>query len=465
VKKWLNLFIVSIATSMLSGCLDNGSPAEPPTGMKATAGDGKVKVEWTASSGVEYWLFTATDAALSALDWTGLANSNVHINAQTPFYMCGLFNRTPSETPYYFATNGRINGGPGGASSLQVNAAPHTTGATWANAAASPANDLFGIGYTSLTTCSNNALSASGNFVAVGANGAIFTSLITDGMANGLPDQIGWTNHTVTGFPHTLYAVTGYATNQNNLSTPALRWVAVGEGGASFVSTDAKAEIWSPGTTYDPNIPTLRALTQVGGIFWAVGDVATTGSTATILSSSDGITWTSHATGSTYKSLNGITHGTIYVAVGESGTILTSADGNTWTSQASVSTSIPSVNLRQVTSNGSIIVAVGDGGTIVTSLDSGSTWTIPTPLSGTPNLVAIATESQFVENPIIDPQLGYISTAHFVAVDSAGNFYISPNGITWTSAVSTGTANLNALTSSGFGFVAVGNVGTSKYAF
>lgn len=434
MKKLFCLLIAAMVTPLLGGCLDNGSSAPPPSGFTATAGDGRVKVEWATSPGVDYWLFTATDPGLTAFNWTGLPNAHAYISAATPFYMCGLF----SGTPYYFAANGRKNGGPGGASSPTISATPYDASAAWTTSSLPAALDIYGVGYTSLTTCSNNATSAGGSFAAVGQGGAIFTSA----------DGKSWINQPApSGFTTDLYAVTGYAANQNNPGNPARRWVAVGAGGASVYSLDGISwAVGNPptsGSAANPSNQALRSLTQVAGTFFAVGD------TGTILSSTDGISWTSHASGTT-NNLNGVTHGTIYVAVGDSGTILTS-------------------NLREVTSYGSIIVAVGDAGTIVTSKDSGVTWTAPT-LTSTSNLVGIAAESHLLSNAVIDPQLGFISTAQFVVVDDSGNAYSSVNGLTWSAAISTGiTTNLSnfgkPLVSSGFGYVAVGISGAIAYAF
>jgi photosystem II stability/assembly factor-like uncharacterized protein len=410
---------------------------------------------WTASPGVDYWIFSDTDPGLTAFNVTGL-NQYIHQSAATPFYMCGLFNGTLSNgtvspLPYYFAANGRINGGPGGPSSPTISAAPYNaSAAAWTIGSTPLSSNLYGVGYASLTTCANNATSATGIFVAVGASGAIFTS--TDGQ--------GWTPYAPpTSFSTDLYAVTGYTAYLNNPSNPGLRWVAVGAGGASIYSLDGLG--WYVGNPYNsassanPNNYALRSITHVGGTFYAVGDVGT------ILSSTDGITWTSHTSG-TANNLNGVNHGTNYVAVGNSGTILTSGDGNTWTAHT-LSPAITS-NLRQVTSVGSIIVAVGDTGTIVTSKDGGATWTAQT-LTSAPNLVGVAAESQFVENAVADTSLGFIANAQFVAIDRVGNAYTSPNGLTWSNPVSTGTTSLNALVSSGFGYVSAGNAGATAYAF
>ena len=61
----------------------------------------------------------------------------------------------------------------------------------------------------------------------------------------------------------------------------------------------------------------------------------TVGQSGTILTSSDGISWTSRTSGTT-NTLYGITYGnSTFVTVGVSGTILTSSDGVTWTSRTS----------------------------------------------------------------------------------------------------------------------------------
>ncbi len=448
MKKLFCMLIVAVAASLLGGCLDNGSPADPPTWLPPAAGDGRVKLSWTGSPGVEYWLFTATDPSLTAFNWVSLPNEHVYISAASPFYMCGLFNGTA----YYFAANGRINGGPGGSSSPTITATPYNASAVaWtAGPTLSPQN-IFGVGYTSLTTCSNNTTSATGSFSAVGTGGAIFTS----------PDGKAWTNRTTPiGFTTDLFAVTGYAANQNNPLNPALRWVAVGAGSASVYSTDGIN--WNAGSVYNAASPTLRSITQVSGTFFAVGDAGT------ILSSIDGITWISHTSGTT-NNLRGVTHGNIFVAVGDGGTIVTSQDGgNTWIAQTSGTPNI----LRQVTSfvssYGNINVAVGDGGTIVTSINGG-TWT-PQTLPGAPNLVGVAAESQYVYAATPDSSLGFISTAQFVAVDNNGNAYTSVNGVNWsTIPIITGISNLSNLgqpmVSSGFGYVIGANLGATAYAF
>jgi len=203
----------------------------------------------------------------------------------------------------------------------------------------------------------------------------------------------------------------------------------------------------------------LNSLTQVAGTFFAVGDMGT------ILSSTDGITWFSQtATSGTTNNLNGVTHGNIYVAVGDNGTIVISTAGNTWTTPASWTPVLPYPALKSVTYYGNIIVAVGDSGTVVTSKDNGATW-MDVILPGSPNLVGVTAKFHVEANLVADPVLNYVSTAQFVAVDSSGNTYTSPNGTTWANASSTGISPTNAVVSSGFGNVAAGNSGATAYAF
>jgi photosystem II stability/assembly factor-like uncharacterized protein len=445
VKKLSRMLIVALMTPLFSGCPSSGSSAPPPSGFTATAGDGRVKVTWTPSADVDYWLFSSTDPNLSAFNWLGLPNLYTATPATTPFYMCGLYNGTT----YYFAANGRINGGPGGSSSATLSATPYDANQNWAaNAAISSAN-IYGVGYTSLTACTNNSSSAAGSFSAVGASGAIYNS--TDGINWLAPASVP------SGLPD-LYAVTGYA---------ALR-VAVGDQGTSVYSTDG-GDTWIAGAASSLTTQPLRSISEFAGTFFAVGDAGT------ILSSVDGNNWVSHGSDLSViplPNLYGVSLGSVYAAVGESGTMVTSVDGGiTWTAQTAVPV-LTTSTLRQVASIGGIIVAVGDGGTIVTSKDSGATWVVQT-LSGTPapNLVGVTVEYHLVANDVVDGWLGVVPTVQFVAVDSSGNAYVtrsdvaSANGLTWSSAITTGTTSLNTIVSSGFGYVAAGNAGANASAF
>jgi len=61
----------------------------------------------------------------------------------------------------------------------------------------------------------------------------------------------------------------------------------------------------------------------------------TVGQSGTVLTSSDGTTWTSRTSG-TSNILWGVTYGnSTFVTVGSNGVILTSSDGTTWTERTS----------------------------------------------------------------------------------------------------------------------------------
>jgi len=277
--------------------------------------------------------------------------------------------------------------------------------------------------------------------------------------------------------------VTGYASNQNNPTTPGLRWVAVGDYGASVYSLDGIT--WTVGNlanSYNsvtnpanPGNNALRSITQVGGTFWAVGDVGT------VINSTDGIHWNSAWTSVTTSNLNGISYaGGVYIAVGNSGTIVTNGTLVTPAPTTENLNQVAAIATNVAGSAGSIYVAVGAGGTIVTT-NSGyqnGKWTVVT-LPGSPNLVGVTVEPRGVETttayttaPAIDPWLGFISAAQFVAIDDSGNTYTSVNGHDWTATgnntgitCTLGTTCLNPLISSGFGYVTAGNAGATAYAF
>src|SRR5439155_663862 len=111
----------------------------------------------------------------------------------------------------------------------------------------------------------------------------------------------------------------------------------------------------------------LKAAAYGNGTFVAVGDVDALGN-ATILTSSEGVTWTPADSGMPGL-LTAITYASgMFVAVGELGLILTSTDALNWT----VADSGTQINLNGVTYGNGTFVAVG-GTNIFTSPD-GLAW-------------------------------------------------------------------------------------------
>jgi photosystem II stability/assembly factor-like uncharacterized protein len=109
-----------------------------------------------------------------------------------------------------------------------------------------------------------------------------------------------------------------------------------------------------------------------------------------ILTSSDGTTWSSKTCGSCGY-LYGVTYGnSSFVGVGSGGRIITSSDnGTSWTERTSGISS--EKYLYEVTYGNGTFVTVGRLGTVLTSSD-GTTWTEKT--SGTSNLLYGVTYSQ-----------------------------------------------------------------------
>ena len=143
-------------------------------------------------------------------------------------------------------------------------------------------------------------------------------------------------------------------------------FVAVGEPGALYTSSDGETWTWrSSGTNQS-----LRDVSYGGGTFVAVGKGGT------ILSSPDGVIWTGCNSGTGYD-LNGVSYGgNTFVAVGDGGAILASSDGFTWSARDSGTHQ----GLNKIAFGKDTFIAAGRNGTLLASPD-GAVWT-PQP-SGT----------------------------------------------------------------------------------
>jgi hypothetical protein len=112
-------------------------------------------------------------------------------------------------------------------------------------------------------------------------------------------------------------------------------------------------------------------------VTYANGTFAAVTSQGNLLTSTNGLSWSSQAIDSGVW-LVSITYGNgIWVVVGDQGTILESPDLKTWIHATSVTTH----KLNGVLYNGAVWVAVGEVGTIVTSSDA-QTWTLQPAISG-----------------------------------------------------------------------------------
>ncbi|MCX6953098.1 MAG: immunoglobulin domain-containing protein, partial [Verrucomicrobia bacterium] len=206
------------------------------------------------------------------------------------------------------------------------------------------------------------------------------------------------------------------------------QFVAVGEGGAIYTSSDAVT--WTErasGTT-----KRLRAATATADLFVVAGE------TGTILTSADGASWTLRNSGTT-QTLRGVTAGPAkFVAVGgaTNSLILTSPDGISW----SAATAPTLGTLRSVTWGNGLFVAVGQGGAILTSPD-GVTWT--SRAAGT-----------------FERLDGVLWTgSQFVIIGQTGNVLTSPDAVSWSPTSSFPPAWLEGMTWSTNQLVVVGSGG------
>jgi len=221
-------------------------------------------------------------------------------------------------------------------------------------------------------------------------------------------------------------------------------FVAVGNNGIVMTSVDGMA--WttqSSGTT-----EALHSITWDGTQFVAVGGDDSPVESRVIMTSPDGITWTFQAGISPAGTQIDIAwDGTQYVVVGRYGKIQTSPDGFIWTQQSKGTAN----ELRAVSSNGSILVAAGvwgdfyNNGEIVTSTD-GVTWDLQVGgiINGFSDIVW--TGSQFV---VVGGDFPFASGIH-----------TSPDGINWSTQAAGTTNYLHGVTWNGTQYVAVGYDGT-----
>ena len=267
------------------------------------------------------------------------------------------------------------------------------------------------------------------------------------------------------------------------INTPGaqLPIIIVGNSGTIINSTAGLGSTWNVQPTQAGGA-NLFAVTK-GNLYVIVG------AGGVILSSPDGLSWTSQNSG-TKNDLNWIGYGKgTYVAVGSNGTILTSIDAITWVTQNSGSTS----NLVDSEFLNSMFFTVGSGGTILTSSDAVN-WT-PQITGTTTDLSAViyannGANSQFVTvgnnignnplnnaiiltspnsvnnwapqnsgtlQPLIANQFG---KNIYVAVGTAGTILNSTNAVTWKPSNSITTNTLNDLEFKNGSFLAVGNNGT-----
>jgi photosystem II stability/assembly factor-like uncharacterized protein len=197
----------------------------------------------------------------------------------------------------------------------------------------------------------------------------------------------------------------------NGIAFSGSRLVAVGDsatiltGDYNYTSTNPPGvTAWTRWTPLPAAFNATLSAVTYSGQFVALG---TDGS---ILTSSDGLTWTLAPDAVPSAGMNGIVFGGLYVAVGDGGKIFTSADLVTWTPATSNTVN----DLYSVSFLSGGFVATGANGTLLTSPD-GATWTVRD--SNTANALRGAAFSA--------------SMVRYVAVGDAGTIVTSADGVVW----------------------------------
>ena len=183
-------------------------------------------------------------------------------------------------------------------------------------------------------------------------------------------------------------------------------FVSVGDSGTILTSSDGTTWTQKNKTEFAElkkknQAPGFLGVTYGNGIFVAVANEKYT--------SSDGISW-AVSQNSDHSYLNGVTYGNgLFVTVGDSGTVLTSSDGNSWTERNSGTSN----TLRGVTYGNGLFVTMDTSGNIVTSSD-GTYWTERD--SGTS----------------VDLRDVTYGNGLFVTVGQSNIIFTSPDGDSWT---------------------------------
>ncbi len=221
------------------------------------------------------------------------------------------------------------------------------------------------------------------------------------------------------------------------------------------------------------------------GMTYGNGTFVTVGAFGTIVTSPDGVVWTSQTPGHTNHLYGAGFGNNTFVAVGTVGTILTSWDnGVTWTLRKSPKGYLFNEYYGVAYGNGKFVVVGADGG-IITSSDNGVTWVDPfwPYWSPTANWLFGATfgNSTFVSvgaygtvltssdaiswyPETSGTSLHLMSVAYgngtFIAVGESGTILSSIDGVNWSPQISGITDWLRGIVYANGYFVAVGDAGT-----
>ena len=358
---------------------------DAPGDVTATAGDSEVLVSWSAPFSGGH---TIRGYAVRAVEDTTKGCEAV---ALTRCMVTGL----AGGQPYTFTVRARNRIGAGPASAPSPPATPSSLPAfasVWTSRSVTTSNDLYAVVWTGTRV------------VAVGDFGSLATS----------PDGLAWTNHG-SDFQSSGPYLRDVAYN-------GVRLVAVGLGGRIYTSSSGTAWTLRSSGIFSH----LQAVVWGGhaseggaGVWLAAGDART------VLTSPDGITWTSRDIGNVpasdlnpwgYRTRFAVRTDSLFVLIPEyDEPILTSPDGVTWRR----GTRFESMQFDAVTWTGAELVALGrdlgDGNReIVLRSPDGIRWT-----------------QMRMDIPVRATALVWTGT-RFVTISADGMVSTSPDGELWT---------------------------------
>ncbi|MEM9243521.1 MAG: hypothetical protein AAGA27_05630 [Pseudomonadota bacterium] len=273
------------------------------------------------------------------------------------------------------------------------------SGSSWATQPTGLGSEgsLFSIAFANVNPTTTTNANANDVYVAVGTFSSAPNSLILTS-----PDGANWIRQTISSNERLNDVI--YANEQ---------FVVVGNSGQ--IVSSVVGNLWD---LQQVGTEDFYGVAYGNGLFVAVGS----NPSQVAISSNSGENWNLENTNQNNGVLNSITYSDgQFVAVGQGGTIVTSTDGVNWTTQTSTTTE----TLNRIIYAEGMFVAVGNNGTVVTSLD-GIIWTSQTIGGGADNLFGIR---------YIPSYLPVSATGLFIAVGSNGSIYTSPTAASssWTS--------------------------------
>lgn len=225
------------------------------------------------------------------------------------------------------------------------------------------------------------------------------------------------------------------------------------------------------------NTPPFTVLNKFRSVAYSGSVFVVTGDYGTILTSTDGISWTPRTTGQdpligAFNASNW--NGSQFMISGDNGRTYRSPDGVSWGAVTSAG-----IGTQSLIWSGSQYMVSGNGGTLMTSPDGG-TWTSVSPsnndiyyslaYSGSHYVVAgqnvnyrsgNGTSWTAITSPFDSKRRAVAwNGSSFTIVGPAGAFLTSSDGVNWLQSTMGQSFNLYAIASAGTDFVAVGFSGT-----